>query len=71
MQFVTNKPTLNAAQISLLQIFNKYKVTDEELMEIRTLLANFFLSKTLSKTDSQWENNVANEDTIDKLIRGK
>ncbi len=71
MQIVTSEPPRNAAQITLLQIYNKYNIKEEEKNEIRTLIANYFFEKTLAKIDALWESNVVNEDSIGQLIMGE
>ena len=45
---------LSNLQLQLLQVF-AYELSDEEMLEIKTLLANYFASKASDRMDELWE----------------
>lgn len=54
---------LTNLQLELLGTF-AYSVPDEQLIEIRQLLATYFLEKADVEMDRLWEENSWNQDTI-------
>lgn len=60
---------LTNLQVELLQTF-AYPLPDEQLTEIRQLLAQYFLDKADAEMSKLWEENGWNEDTIDKWAKG-
>lgn len=55
---------LTNLQVELLQTF-AYPLPDEQLAEIRQLLAQFFLDKTDTEMDKLWQENNWDENTIE------
>lgn len=60
------KPLTNL-QYELLKFF-QYEVQEQELMDIKQLLAEYFAKKTMDEMDKHWqENNLSNE-TMDAWL---
>lgn len=55
---------LTNLQVELLQTF-AYPLPDEQLAEIRQLLAQYFLDKTDTEMDKLWQGNNWDENTIE------
>lgn len=60
---------LTNLQLELLQTFS-YSLPDEQLIEIRQLLAQYFLDKADAEMDRLWDKNGWNENTIDDWAKG-
>lgn len=60
---------LTNLQLELLGTF-AYSVPDEQLVEIRQLLAAYFLEKADVEMDRLWEQNSWNQDTIQSWAKG-
>lgn len=60
---------LTNLQIELLQTF-AYSLPDEQLTEIRQLLAQYFLDKADVEMDKLWQENGWNENTIETWAKG-
>lgn len=60
---------LTNLQLELLQTFS-YSLPDEQLIEIRQLLAQYFLDKADAEMDRLWDKNGWNENTIDDWTKG-
>ncbi|GAB3970156.1 hypothetical protein GCM10028806_17650 [Spirosoma terrae] len=60
---------LTNLQLELLQTFS-YSLPDEQLIEIRQLLAQYFLDKADAEMDRLWHKNGWNENTIDDWAKG-
>lgn len=56
---------LTNLQLELLKLF-KYELPDNQIQEIRTLLAKYFADKATNEMDKLWEGNNWNDDTISK-----
>jgi len=54
---------LNNGQLEILKIF-KYDLSDQQLKEIKNLLANYFADKASDEMDKLWEENNWDEETI-------
>jgi len=57
--------SLSNLQLELLQTF-KYQLGDQQLTEIRDLLANYFAQKATEEMDKLWEENDWDEETMEK-----
>ncbi len=64
---VTTK--LTNLQLELIQTFS-YELPDEQMAEIRQLLAQYFLNKADAEMDRLWQENAWNETTIDEWTKG-
>jgi len=64
---VTTK--LTNLQLELIQTFS-YALPDEQMAEIRQLLAQYFLDKADTEMDRLWQENAWDENTIDEWARG-
>lgn len=62
-------PKLTNLQLELLQTFS-YPLPDEQLTEIRQLLAQYFLDKADTQMDKLWLENGWNESTIEEWAKG-
>ncbi|AQG79644.1 hypothetical protein [Spirosoma montaniterrae] len=62
-------PKLTNLQIELLQTF-AYPLADEQLTEIRQLLAQYFLNKADAEMEKLCQENGWNEDTIESWAKG-
>lgn len=60
---------LTNLQVELLQTF-AYSLPDEQLTEIRQLLAQYFLAKTDAEMDKLWQENDWNEETVEAWAKG-
>ena len=54
---------LTNLQLELIKTF-KYQLADEQLIEIRNLLANYFAQKATEEMDRLWEENDWDESTM-------
>lgn len=57
--------TLTNLQLELLQMF-KYELGEEQLLEIRALLAKYFADKATEEMDRLWEERGWSTDTMEK-----
>lgn len=64
---VTTK--LTNLQLELIQTFS-YTLPDEQMVEIRQLLAKYFLDKADAEMDRLWQENAWDENTIDEWAKG-
>lgn len=60
---------LTNLQVELLQTF-AYSLPDEQLAEIRQLLAQYFLDKADAEMDKLWQANKWDENTIEMWAKG-
>ena len=51
-----SQPPFSNLQMELLKIFDR-KLSDEDLLEIKLLLAKHFLSKSMDAADNVWKKN--------------
>ena len=71
VNFVKNKKSmimesaLSNMQKELLKLYST-NIPDEELHEIKLLLANYFAAKATNEVDKLWEENNWNEETMNK-----
>ena len=60
-----NSNKLTNLQLQLLKIFS-YKLTNNQLLEIRDILSKYFADKATKEIDGLWERNNWSNDTMDK-----
>ena len=58
---------LTNLQVEILKLF-KVNQSEEELIEIRDMLANYFLQKATENADKVWIEKGYNEETIQALL---
>ena len=56
----------NPAQVYLLQMFERIK-TDEELLEIKKLISNYFAQKMDAHLDKLWDEGVLDQTRLDEI----
>lgn len=57
---------LTNLQLEILKLYN-YKLPDDQLIEIKQLLANYFADKATQKMEEVWEKQNWSNDMIEKL----
>lgn len=60
---------LSNLQVELLKIYST-NLPDEQLMEIKLLLSNYFANKVTTEMDLLWEHNQWNEQTMKQWANG-
>ena len=61
------KPNFSNVQKELLKLYAR-EVSEEELLEIRQLLANYFAKKVVANADKAWDKNEYNEDWVNRML---
>lgn len=56
---------LTNLQLEILKMF-KYELAEDQLMEIRALLANYFADKATAEMDRLWEERGWSEETMEE-----
>ncbi len=69
LQFMPATAKLTNLQLELLQTFS-YSLPDEQLVEIRQLLAQYSLDKTDTEMDRLWEEKGWDESIVDDWAKG-
>jgi len=64
-----DKPLSNL-QLELIKMFS-HQLSDEDLLEVRRMLARFFADRATSEMDRIWEENQWSNDTMDKWLKGE
>ena len=64
---ILNKP-LNNIQVELLQLYSQ-GVSDEDLIAIKRLIANYFAQKASDEMDKLWEENNWTNETMDEWLK--
>jgi hypothetical protein len=63
-----NQPTrLNSVQIHLLKMFSR-PIKENDLLEIKSLLSNYYAKKVDEESDKIWEEKEMNQDKIQELL---
>jgi hypothetical protein len=62
-------PTLTNVQAELLKVFSR-QIPDEDLLELRQVMAKFLLQKARQRADAVWERKGYNDSTLDRLVSG-
>lgn len=60
---------LTNVQAELLKVFSR-QIPDEDLLELRQVMANFLLQKARQRADVIWQNKGYDSGTIDQLLSG-
>jgi len=66
---VLNKPLTNL-QTELLKIYSM-GLKEEQLLEIKELLANYFADKATDAMDELWDKNNWSEETMNEWLKGE
>ena len=66
---VLDKPLTNL-QLELIKLFS-LNLSDDQLLEVRQLLASYFADKASNEMDRLWEENGWNDDTMDNWLKGE
>lgn len=56
---------LTNLQLELLKVFS-FELSDEQMLEIRSLLANYFAEKATEEADRLWDEQGWTEETMEK-----
>ncbi|HYV91372.1 MAG TPA: hypothetical protein VE978_06300 [Chitinophagales bacterium] len=65
---VTEKPTkLTNLQLELLKIFS-VQMSEEQLLELKDVLSNFFLTKAREEADRQWDEKGWTQETMKQWL---
>lgn len=67
MQKIT-KPLTNL-QLELLKVYS-FSVDDNQLKEIKNLLAGYFAQKATAEMDNLWQENNWTEETMNEWLKG-
>ena len=63
-------PQFSNMQLELLRLYS-YNLPDEELAEIKELLARYFAEKLRRRADEVWEEKGWTNDTMEEFLRTK
>ncbi len=63
------QPPLTNVQAELLKVFSR-QIPDEDLLELRQVMAKFLLQKARQRADAVWERRGYNDSTLDRLVSG-
>lgn len=64
------KQPLTNVQLELLKSFS-YQLTENELLEVRKLLANFFAERLVKEADQAWDAKGWSDEDVDKMLHTK
>ena len=64
----TSSPPLSNVQLELLKVF-AYQVSDEDLLELKDTLANFFAKKAIQSANEAWDKQGWDNQKVDQLLR--
>ena len=64
---VTALHKLSNVQLELLKLFS-YQVTEQELLDIKDLLARYFAQRATNAMEDLWESRGLSHDTIDEWL---
>ncbi|MEZ0538290.1 hypothetical protein [Fibrella arboris] len=62
-------PPLTNVQAELLKLFSR-QIPDEDLEELRHVMAAFLLEKARQRADAVWERKGYSDETINELLSG-
>ena len=60
-------PPLTNVQAELLKVFSR-QIPDEDLVELRQVMAKFLLQKSRQRADVIWQNKGYDNTTLDQLL---
>ncbi len=61
------QPPLTNVQAELLKVFSR-QIPDEDLLELRQVMARFLLQKARQRADNIWEKKGYNDSTMSQLL---
>ncbi len=61
------KPNFSNVQKELLKLYAR-DVSEEDLLEIRKLLANYFAKKVVANANKAWDKNGYDEDWVNRML---
>jgi len=61
---------LSNLQLELLKTFS-HQLSDQDLMRIKTLLADFFAKKSIEAANKVWDEEVWNPEKVEQLLHTK
>ena len=64
----TLQTPLNKAQLELLKLFSKVN-NEEELMEIKRLIGQYYANKATKEADRLWDERGYTQETMDEWLR--
>ena len=64
---ITASHKLSNVQLELLKVFS-YQVTEQELLDIKDLLARYFAQRATNSMQEFWESHKLDDDTIDAWL---
>ena len=62
-------PPLTNVQVELLKVFAR-QIPDEDLIELRQVMARFLLEKARRRADAVWQEKGYDDSTFDALLNG-
>lgn len=62
----TLQTPLNKAQLDILKLLGRLK-TEEELIELKKLIVDFYAKRLMDKADRIWEERGYTQDDVDRL----
>ena len=63
------EPAFSDAELSIIQLFRNKKISDSDSVEIKAILAKYFMDKARNAADKAWDEKGYTNDTIDKLLQ--
>ena len=63
------QPPLTNVQVELLKVFSR-QIPDEDLLELRQVMAKFLLQKARQRADDVWERKGYDQETLNRLLSG-
>lgn len=70
MNDISVKQPLSNVQLELLKSFT-HQLTDDELIELKRVLAHFFANRLMNEADKAWDENNWTEDDMIKMLNQK
>lgn len=61
---------LSNLQLELLKTFS-HQLSDQDLLQVKTMLAAFFAKKTIETANRAWDEENWNSEKVDQLLRTK
>lgn len=68
MKETTLNPAFSDAELAVMQLFKTRNISENDSVEIRTLLAKHFMDKARNAADKAWNEKGYSDNTIDKLL---
>ena len=62
-------PAFSDAELAVMQLFKNRNVSEQESVEIRSLLAKHFMDRARNAADKAWNEKGYTDDSIDKLLQ--